>query len=55
LNFNYHREHHLYPTVPSCHLPALHGRLARQQPRQFELAPSMFKSIWARVGAAGAA
>ncbi len=23
LNFNYHKEHHLYPQIPSCHLPAL--------------------------------
>ena len=24
VNFNYHREHHEHPQVPSCHLPALH-------------------------------
>ena len=24
VNFNYHREHHAYPHIPSCHLPALH-------------------------------
>jgi fatty acid desaturase len=24
LNFNYHVEHHLYPAVPSCRLPALY-------------------------------
>jgi fatty acid desaturase len=27
-NGNFHAEHHLYPTVPSCHLPALSRRLA---------------------------
>jgi fatty acid desaturase len=24
VNFNYHREHHEQPHIPSCHLPALH-------------------------------
>lgn len=24
VNFNYHKEHHEHPQVPSCHLPALH-------------------------------
>lgn len=23
VNFNYHREHHEHPQVPSCHLPAV--------------------------------
>ena len=27
LNMNYHAEHHLYPQVPSCNLPTIHGRL----------------------------
>lgn len=26
-NFNYHHEHHLYPSVPGCHLPELHQKL----------------------------
>ncbi len=28
-NFNYHAEHHLYPTVPFYHLPALHRELMK--------------------------
>jgi fatty acid desaturase len=24
VNFNFHREHHEYPEIPSCHLPAMH-------------------------------
>jgi len=24
VNFNYHREHHEHPEIPSCHLPAMH-------------------------------
>jgi fatty acid desaturase len=27
LNFNFHQEHHLYPGMPSCHLPELHRQL----------------------------
>jgi fatty acid desaturase len=49
LNFNYHREHHLYPQVPSCYLPELHRRLVSQQPNEFELASSMFTTIWSRL------
>jgi len=26
VNFNYHREHHDHPEIPSCHLPAVHTR-----------------------------
>jgi fatty acid desaturase len=49
LNFNYHHEHHLYPRVPSCHLPELHRRLASQQPNEFALASGMFSTIWSRL------
>ena len=49
LNFNYHREHHLYPNAPSCHLPEVHRRLALRDPRAFALAPGMFESVWSRV------
>jgi fatty acid desaturase len=51
LNFNYHREHHLYPNVPSCRLPELHRRLAAARPAEFALAPSMFATIWRRLTA----
>jgi fatty acid desaturase len=30
LNFNYHIEHHRYPSVPSCHLPRLHEEMSRE-------------------------
>jgi len=52
LNFNYHREHHLYPSVPSCRLPELHRRLAAARPAEFTLAPGMFATIWRRLMAA---
>ena len=42
LNFNYHREHHLYPHVPSRDLPSLRRRLAKPAP----LATSMLRTIW---------
>ena len=49
LNFNFHRDHHLYPRVPSCHLPELHRRLVSQQPDEFALASGMFSTIWSRL------
>lgn len=49
LNFNYHREHHLYPRVPSCHLPELHSCLVSQQPEEFALASGMFSTIRSRL------
>ena len=52
LNFNYHREHHLHPNVPSCRLPALHRRLAAAHPGEFTLAPGMFATIRSRLAAA---
>ena len=33
LNENYHLEHHLFPEVPSYHLPALHRLIWRKLPR----------------------
>ncbi len=41
LNFNYHKEHHLYPHYSSRDLAALHGRLAELPP----LEPSMFRTL----------
>jgi fatty acid desaturase len=41
VNFNFHREHHLYPQCPSCHLPAIH--LATMG--SAELSASMFGTV----------
>jgi fatty acid desaturase len=54
LNFNFHREHHLHPQVPSCWLPALHENLAAED-AQFRLGGSMLDTIRARLAAAGSA
>ena len=45
LNFNYHREHHLYPHHSSRDLAALNGRLSDRAP----LAASMFCTLNALV------
>lgn len=55
VNFNYHREHHLYPQVPSCHLPAVHAALASERGSSAALPATMFATIWRRWVAAGAA
>jgi acyl-lipid omega-6 desaturase (Delta-12 desaturase) len=55
LNFNYHREHHLYPGAPSCHLPELHHRLVAERPQAFKLAPGMFATIGAALSGRAAA
>jgi omega-6 fatty acid desaturase (delta-12 desaturase) len=52
LNFNYHREHHLHPAMPSCRLPQLHRRLAAARPAEFALAPGMFGAVRSRLAAA---
>jgi fatty acid desaturase len=54
VNFNYHREHHLYPQVPSCHLPAVHAALAGERGSSAALPPTMFATIWRRWAAASA-
>jgi fatty acid desaturase len=52
LGFNYHVEHHLYPTVPSRHLAPLHAYLrARQEPR-LRLSPSLARTIARRLASA---
>lgn len=53
LNFNYHREHHLYPGLPSCRLPALQAALAAERGAPTVLPPTMFATIWRRWLAAG--
>jgi fatty acid desaturase len=52
VNFNYHREHHLYPQVPSCHLPMVHAALAGEG-GSTALAPGMFATVWHRWIEAG--
>jgi fatty acid desaturase len=51
LHFNFHREHHLHPQVPSCWLPTLHEVLAAED-AQFRLDGSMLDTIYARLAAA---
>ena len=43
-NIHYHLEHHLYPSVPFYHLPALHQRLQREPAfaRQVHITTSYF-------------
>lgn len=45
LNENLHLEHHLFPEVPSYHLPALHRLLRPRYPRSLE-ATSYFGVLW---------
>jgi fatty acid desaturase len=55
VNFNFHREHHLYPQVPSCHLPAVAAALAAERESSAAPPPTMFATIRLRWVAAGAA
>lgn len=50
LNFNFHREHHLHPQVPSCWLPALHEDLVAEDV-QFRLNGSMLDTVRMRIAA----
>jgi fatty acid desaturase len=55
VNFNYHREHHHYPQVPSCRLPALHAALAAQGGWPIAPPATMFATLrqcWRAAGAA---
>jgi fatty acid desaturase len=55
VNFNYHREHHCYPQVPSCRLPALHAALAAQSGRPIAPPAAMFATLrrcWRAAGRA---
>lgn len=47
LNFNYHIEHHRYPSVPSCHLPRVH-EVMRRSPDYGESATSIVGTIMHR-------
>ena len=55
VNFNHHREHHLYPQVPSCRLPALHAALTARDGSPIAPAATMFATIrqcWRAAGRA---
>jgi fatty acid desaturase len=53
LNFNYHLEHHLYPQVPSCHLPDIHLKLSRHGIHTKQtLSPSILQTIYNRIAEA---
>ena len=49
LNENYHLEHHLFPEVPSYHLPRLHALLQPRLPRTVE-APSYSRFLAGFIG-----
>lgn len=50
LNFNYHLEHHLYPQVPSCHLPDIHLKLLPHGIHTKQtLSPSILQTIYNRI------
>lgn len=51
LNFNFHREHHLFPAVPSCRLPELHRRLAAVGEAD-DPVPGMLETVRQRMAAA---
>lgn len=51
LNFNYHIEHHSFPSVPSCHLPRLHETMKAQNEIP-EMSPSITGTIARRLRAA---
>jgi fatty acid desaturase len=51
LNFNFHCEHHLCPSVPSRELPQLHRRLLAAGAVD-ALAPGMLRTVWQRIAAA---
>ena len=55
VNFNYHREHHCYPQVPSCRLPALHMALAARDGSPIGLPATMFATLGQCWRAAGSA
>jgi fatty acid desaturase len=52
LNFNLHREHHLHPAVPSCHLPDLRRELAPEDAAGAALAAGTLATIVQRIAAA---
>lgn len=49
LNFNFHVEHHLYPSVPSCHLPAVYEEIRARVHTKETLSPSILHTIRDRL------
>lgn len=49
LNFNYHVEHHLLPSVPSYQLPKLHSLVREQVHTDRTISPSIFSTIRSRL------
>lgn len=49
LNFNFHVEHHLYPGVPSCHLPRLHKTYSDRFHSPQTLSPSILNTVTSRL------
>jgi fatty acid desaturase len=54
LGFNYHVEHHLYPTVPSQHLPEVHRCLRDLRDRRLAVASSFMSTLRGRLAASRA-
>jgi fatty acid desaturase len=52
LNFNYHLEHHLHPSIPSRYLPDLHRLIRSTHHTDTTLSPGIFTTIWRRRGQA---
>lgn len=50
MNFNYHVEHHLHPSIPSCRLPEIHAQLIRDG-LSGSVSPSIFRTIRVRLSA----
>lgn len=49
LNFNYHLEHHLYPSMPSWQLPRFHQMVVEDSYDQETLSPSVWQTISKRI------
>ncbi len=48
-HFNYHLEHHIFPQVPSRHLPRFHSEYAHLLHSELTLSSSMLGTIWGRL------
>lgn len=49
INFNYHVEHHLFPSAPACRLPMLHSKLKPQLSGADLVSPSILSTIGRRL------
>ena len=48
-HFNYHLEHHVFPNMPSCHLPKLHETMRDEFHTSRTLSNSMFGTLLRRL------